>query len=318
MLEETGSTNIPTTDYIYLDDGRLIATFSPATRNLSYIHSDRLGTPQLATNSAQSVVWSTAYTPFGQTGTIAGTATQNLRLPGQYSDSETGWSQNGFRDYVPTLGRYLESDPIGLSGGLNTYGYLAGNPLKDADRLGLCNDSYWTQWGNSFNEGFNRAWSMNQLPTTTATLLYTGANIQGDYATAVAYDEFLSSGEINSLEYLPPVRLSQVNAQMALEDYYGKSIFNQPLLDVPNFISTVTSATLYAFVKPSEDWLSDSMFVRSTFNSLGAGYPSNAAIASFASTQIAAFNRTICHEGSVAHPASAFQFQQWINSFPNQ
>lgn len=40
---------------------------------------------------------------------------------------------NYFRTYDPATGRYLESDLIGLDGGLNTYGYVAGNPLLNSD-----------------------------------------------------------------------------------------------------------------------------------------------------------------------------------------
>ena len=60
-------------------------------------------------------------------------------LPGQYYDSETGLHYNYFRTYDPSTGRYIESDPIGLKGGLNTYGYIGGNPLNYVDPLGL----YW-------------------------------------------------------------------------------------------------------------------------------------------------------------------------------
>ncbi len=61
----------------------------------------------------------------------------NLRLPGQYYDAETGLSYNYFRDYDPATGRYVESDPIGLDGGISSYAYVANNPLQWLDPMGL-------------------------------------------------------------------------------------------------------------------------------------------------------------------------------------
>ncbi|MGH8568560.1 MAG: RHS repeat-associated core domain-containing protein [Gammaproteobacteria bacterium] len=63
--------------------------------------------------------------------------TVNLRFPGQYFDAETGLHYNYFRDYDPSLGRYVQSDRIGLAGGLNTYAYTANNPITYADPRGL-------------------------------------------------------------------------------------------------------------------------------------------------------------------------------------
>jgi RHS repeat-associated protein len=62
--------------------------------------------------------------------------TLNLRLPGQYYDSETGLHYNGHRDYDPATGRYGEPDPIGLAGGLNVYGYVGSDPVNRIDRDG--------------------------------------------------------------------------------------------------------------------------------------------------------------------------------------
>ncbi len=110
---------------------------------LTYLHPDHLGTPRLATDSSKRVIWRWDSAPFGDSPAQEDPDgdgvrfTLNLRFPGQYFDAETGLHYNYFRDYDPVTGRYLESDPIGLRGGVNTYGYVDGNPLIKIDLFGL-------------------------------------------------------------------------------------------------------------------------------------------------------------------------------------
>jgi RHS repeat-associated protein len=101
---------------------------------ITYIHTDHLGTPQRLTNSSGGLVSTFRWQPFGE---MVGSGTgYRLRFPGQLADTETGLHDNGMRTYDPTLGRYLEADPIGLDGGLNRFAYVGGNPLKYVDPTG--------------------------------------------------------------------------------------------------------------------------------------------------------------------------------------
>lgn len=59
-----------------------------------------------------------------------------------YFDRETGTLYNYFRDYDAQVGRYIQSDPIGLVAGLNTYTYVSGKPLTSIDLFGLSEITY--------------------------------------------------------------------------------------------------------------------------------------------------------------------------------
>lgn len=109
--------------------------------NEYYVHTDHLGTPRLITDG-NTEIWRWESDPFGTTAAQEDPDsdltdfTYNLRFPGQYYDAETGLHYNYYRTYDPSAGRYLESDPIGLRGGLNTYGYVYQNPLSYTDPTG--------------------------------------------------------------------------------------------------------------------------------------------------------------------------------------
>jgi RHS repeat-associated protein len=102
-----------------------------------YINPDHLGAPHIITDNAQRVLWSWVHAPFGDTQPITSkNFSYNLRFPGQIFDAESGLNYNMMRDYNSALGRYVQSDPIGLFAGVNTYGYVGQNPVTRVDRNG--------------------------------------------------------------------------------------------------------------------------------------------------------------------------------------
>jgi RHS repeat-associated protein len=112
--------------------------------NIFYVHTDHLNSPRKVAQSSSGgqLVWRWDADPFGtaapnQNPSGLGTFPYNIRFPGQYYQAETGLNQNWIRDYDPLAGRYLESDPIGLRAGINTYIYVLDDPLSYADPNGM-------------------------------------------------------------------------------------------------------------------------------------------------------------------------------------
>ncbi len=142
------ATGQPQQQAIWLDNYpiALINTPSAGIAELAYLQPDHLGTPRVVIDPARDVAiweWSSKSEVFGNQAPSNdpdgdGVAFElALRFPGQQATDASGMFYNYQRDYDPAVGRYSQSDPIGLTGGLTTYAYVGGNPISLVDPLGL-------------------------------------------------------------------------------------------------------------------------------------------------------------------------------------
>lgn len=152
LLGEYDSQGALIAEYVWLDDAP-IAVLKPATSAAThgglvsggiavyFVQPDHLDTPRTIVNASGAQVWSWESAPFGDTlanedPSGLGSFAYRLRFPGQQFDAASSIQYNYYRDYEPATGRYVESDPSGLRGGLNTYIYTP-DPLIWVDPLGL-------------------------------------------------------------------------------------------------------------------------------------------------------------------------------------
>jgi RHS repeat-associated protein len=156
LLGEYDANKNPIYETVYLNTspvGVLKQTGTAQSANISTsiynVYADHLATARVITRATdEAIVWRwDSAEAFGatvpnQNPNALGTFVYNQRLPGQVFDQETGLFQNWHREYNARLGRYMQSDPIGLSGGINTYAYAGGNPLSFIDPTGL------DRWGD--------------------------------------------------------------------------------------------------------------------------------------------------------------------------
>ena len=141
LLEESDTTGTPGRGYLRVA-GRPLAAVT-AAGDLQWVLSDQVGQPQKLLDASATLLWDRVAHPFGETyAQVTGSETDEpQRFPGQRFEQLTGLHYNYFRDYDPSLGRYIQSDPVGLNGGLNPYAYAYNNPLRYTDPYGAVADT---------------------------------------------------------------------------------------------------------------------------------------------------------------------------------
>jgi len=132
-------------DYVWLGDIPVAVidntiNGSVTTSVVNYVVADQLGTPRAVSDGSSTVIWQWVYqgNSFGEQQPTSTTGyVLNLRYPGQYYDTETGFMYNGARYYEPSTGRFPQPDPSGVQGGFGLYIYGLNNPLHYFDPDGL-------------------------------------------------------------------------------------------------------------------------------------------------------------------------------------
>jgi RHS repeat-associated protein len=86
-----------------------MTTLAVPAADVTYIHTDGLGSPVARTNSAGALISATRYEPYGMT---AGGASPTIGFTGHVNDAETGLTYMQQRYYDPVAGRFLSIDPV--------------------------------------------------------------------------------------------------------------------------------------------------------------------------------------------------------------
>ena len=146
-----------------------------STERIVYLHTDHLNTPRRASDARGVLVWQWISDAYGSSAPEEDPdqdgrpTTIHLRFPGQYFDVESGLHYNWNRYYDPQVGRYTQSDPIGLEGGINTYAYVESNPLSFTDPEGLVK-LYGNWCGPNWTGGFPKSYDKLSVAESKAAL----------------------------------------------------------------------------------------------------------------------------------------------------
>jgi len=195
-------TNSTWTNYVWFG-GELVGLVRNG--NLIMLHTDHLGRPEFATDGNQQTVWKAYNYAYGRSVIQDDIGGLNIGFPGQYYDAETGLWYNGFRDYDASIARYVQSDPIGLAGGLNTYAYAENSPLVSIDALGLQSRAlsrpFYPSTGNGGSDGTYGGPNVDPKQAVIGSMAFIGNNVFP--GIGIALSEIIKDGSESKPDNCP-------------------------------------------------------------------------------------------------------------------
>src|SRR5207253_10304677 len=98
-----------------------------------YYTRDHLGSVREVTGTTGTLQGQYDYDAWGNSVVIKGKMQVDFGYTGHYFHQPSGLNLALYRGYHPTLGRWMNRDPIAERGGINLYGYVGNDPVEFTD-----------------------------------------------------------------------------------------------------------------------------------------------------------------------------------------